>query len=78
MLVEHQTNSSLRIAIEAIILAGPGEYWVGGKRAEGGSNYVWSSDNSEVNEDYWGPGYPIQEGNMYREYLTEIKTNCLR
>ena len=66
MLAEHQTNSSLGIAIEAIILAGPGEYWVGGKRADGGSNYVWNSDNSEVNQDYWGPGYPLQEGNMYR------------
>ena len=66
MLAEHQTNSSLGIAIEAIILSGPGEYWLGGKRASGGSNYVWNSDSSEVNEDYWGPGYPVQEGNMYR------------
>ena len=64
MLAEHQTNSSLGIAIEAIILAGPGEYWLGGKRAEGGSNYVWNSDNSEVNEEFWGPGYPVQEGKM--------------
>ena len=66
MLAEHQTTSSLGIAIEAIILAGPGEYWLGGKRANGGSNYVWNSDSSEVNEELWGPGYPIQEGNMYR------------
>ena len=62
MLAEHQTNSSLGIAIEAIILAGPGEYWLGGKRADGGSNYVWNSDNSEVNEEFWGPGYPTSAG----------------
>ena len=67
MLAEHQTNSSLGIAIEAIILAGPGEYWLGGKRADGGSNYVWNSDSSEVNEEFWGPGYPTSAGkiNMY-------------
>ena len=64
MLAEHQTNSSLGIAIEAIILAGPGEYWLGGKRAGGDSNYVWNSDSSEVNEEFWGPGYPTSAGEI--------------
>ena len=62
-LAEHLTNDSLVPVIEAVNLAGPGEYWVGGKKTGDGSSYVWTSDNSTVDAELWAPGgYPLLEG----------------
>ena len=62
-LAEHLTNNSLVPVIEAVNLAGPGEYWVGGKKTGDGSSYVWTSDNSTVDAELWAPGgYPLFEG----------------
>ena len=60
VLAEHQNNASLYSALEAINLqSSPGEYWIGGKKSDGSSNYIWTSDNSALNNDQWGPGYPL-------------------
>ena len=70
LLAEHQTNSSIAPVIEAISLAGPGEFWLNGRKADTGSSYLWSSDNSEVSQELWGPGYPAITGVLlYQHYM---------
>ena len=51
-------------------MAGPGEYWLNGRKADTGSSYLWSSDNSEVSQELWGPGYPAITGVLlYQHYM---------
>ena len=67
LLAEHQSDSSVVAALEAINLAGPGEYWVGGKRKDINSGFSWNSDKSSIAIDdwNWGPGYPVSPGLKY-------------
>ena len=58
-------------------MAGPGEYWLNGRKADTGSSYLWSSDNSEVSQELWGPGYPAITGAilyyMKQDYMYDRK-----
>ena len=77
-LAEHQTNDSLVPVIEAVNLAGPGEYWVGGKKTGDGSSYVWTSDNSTVDAELWAPGgYPLLKGSAIIHVHTSLKCSNL-
>ena len=46
-------------------MAGPGEYWLNGRKADTGSSYLWSSNNSDVSQELWGPGYPAITGAIF-------------